>query len=178
MTGTQIKTQAEALIDDIIADANVILWINECQSEDLGHDARKLGSASIAVADTSLWYDLPTDFLVVEEIVDSDDEEYTGEYKIRGTKIKFDTAGTWTLWYWGLPDAVTALTETPQAHTLMHYPIAIFVAAQHRALEADADPEELNDHVRLMSLYERAKEKALYMIDNPEQDGSFSIRVV
>lgn len=182
MTGTQIKTLAETLVDDTLTDANVIQWINKCQNEDLGPEARKLSNVSITVTDTTVWNDLPVDFLAVKEIIngsDTDfDNEYTGKYKIRGAKILFDVAGTFTLWYWALPTAVTALTDTPEAHTLMHYPMAIYVAAQHRFLEADADTEESNDGARLMIEYQNAKKKALYRIDYPEQDGTLAIKVV
>lgn len=174
MTGTQIKALAETHVDDTIEDADALLWLNECQIEDLGVDARVLESAEIVVTSTTTWYDLPVDFLAMNEIETSTGAEYTGSYKIRGGKIRFSTTGTFTLWYYKIPAELTALTETPEAHILLHRPLALFLAARFKSMDDDENP----DAARLMRDYEHKKNHALYQIDNPRLDGTAAIKEV
>ncbi|MEG6513163.1 hypothetical protein V6C32_14740 [Desulforamulus ruminis] len=175
MTGTQIKSLAETHLDgDIITDSDAITWINECQIEDLGLDARVSNSVNITVTDTTIWQNLPNQFLAVDEVRDINDSEYEGGYVLRNGKIRFDQKGTFTVWYWELPIELTALTETPQAHILLHRPIALFLASRFKS----QDDDENQDAFRLMSEYEQKKSHALYQIDNPLQDAYPVIRMV
>ena len=175
MTGTQIKTLAETYLDgDTIADTDAISWINECMIEDLGVDNRYLKSVAITTTDTTTWKDLPADFLAVYGIDLIDGSEYAGSYRIRSGKILFPFASTFTVWYYALPAEITALTETPQTHSLLHKAISLFLASRYKY----KDDDENRDAGRLMVEYEQKKRHALIQIDNPVQDSSPVIRVV
>lgn len=174
MTGTQIKTLAQSYIDDTIEDTDALLWLNECLAVDLGIDARALVSTSITAADTTAWYDLPADFIAIYEVENSDGEEYSGDYRERNKKVRFDVTGTYTVWYWKLPTEVSALTDTPGAHTLLHRPMALFLGARFKQKDDDENP----DAARLMAEYQQKKRHALTQINGPLQDGSFVIEVV
>lgn len=178
MTGTQIKTLAETFVDDTIDANNALAWINECQISDLGEDAKATDSVTIAVTNTSTWYNLPADFIAVSDIEDSSGNEYQGTYRIRSGQILFPVEKTFVLHYYKMPTELTALTETPEAHILLHRPMALFVASRHRALEADADAEELADSVRLMNEYQIKKRKAITQINSSEWGGLPRIEVV
>ena len=174
MTGTQIKALAESHIDDdTIDDGDALLWLNECQAEDLGSEARVLDSEDIVVTDTAAWYALPADLLVITE-VEKGGEEYTGSYRLRGQKIRFSETGTFTVWYYRLPAEIVALTEAPEAHILLHRPMALFLASRFKS----KDDDENQDAARLMGEYRQKKEHALWQIDNQQQDGSDTVKVV
>jgi hypothetical protein len=174
MTGIQIKTLAETHLDgDTIADADALAWINECVVGDLGRDSYSLKSATLVQSDTTTWNDLPADFGSVHEI-EYDNQEYTENYRIRGSKILFQEAGTFTLWYYAIPAEITALTETPGTHQLLHKVISLFLASRFKS----QDDDENQDAIRLMNEYTIRKKNTLIKLGSPMQDSSPVIEVV
>ena len=163
MTGEQIKALAESLVDDTIDSLNALAWLNECLISDLGEEARQEAGAVVAAVSTSDWYDLPPDIIAVSEIEDAAGNSYGGAYRVRNGKIRFYTAGTYTVWYARRPAEMTTLTAAPEAHVLLHRPMALFLAARFKSREDDENP----DAARLMNEYREKKRHALQQIDSP-----------
>lgn len=163
MTGEQIKALANSFVDDTLDNLDALGWLNECLIGDLGAEARLTGSAVINAVSTSTWYDLPEDMIEITEIEDASGNGYRGAYRVRDGKIRFYTAGTYTVWYYKRPGEMSTLTEEPGAHVLLHRPIALFLASRFKSKEDDENP----DAVRLMNEYREKKRNALVQIDTP-----------
>lgn len=173
MTGTQILSLASSYVDDTIPNSDAILWINAWLSR-LGMDARVYNSTTIDSVDINTWYDLPSDFLAVSEIEDSSGNEYVYSYQIRNNKIKFSYSDTVTIWYYKISDQLTVLSNTPDAHPLLHSAAALYLSSRFKSMDDDENP----DAYRLMQEHEVEKNNALAQIDNPYRNSYPTIRMV
>lgn len=172
MTGTEIKALAESYVDDNISDADALMWLNAWLNR-LGTEANSIASIVLNITNTASWINLPTGFLAVIEIVDTEDYSFA-DYKIRNGQIKLNSIGEYTLWYSKKPATMASITDTPDTHVLLHSPAALFVAGQYKFKDDDENP----DAMRLMNFYEIEKKEALWQIYNPQQDNSAYIKVV
>lgn len=161
MTGEQIRILADSFVDDNLDTLDALGWLNECLDE-LGSEARQAGSVVINAASTTEWYDLPGDLIEITEVEDGQGN-YGGAYRVREGKIRFYTAGTYTVWYYKRPGEMETLTDEPEAHVLLHRPMALFLASRFKSKEDDENP----DAARLMNEYKEKRRKALEQIDSP-----------
>lgn len=138
MTGREIKALAELHTEDLpIEDDQALAFINECLFMDLGKDAGVISSEEITVSGDS-WTTMQTSFLDIIEIEKNGDTYYgrkygesrNGLFDIKSKNIRFPEAGTYTIWGHVTPTPLTDLREEPEVHELLHYPIAIYVAAR------------------------------------------------
>lgn len=171
ITGTNIKSLAETDLDSgtVMSTTSSIIWINACLRE-LGAECRYVKTASLAVTDSSLWVDLPTDYLQDYFVTDdADGEDYENGMKVRNFKAKLASTGTFTLSYFPVPQEITALGSTVLIHSMMQDAIGHFVAARFKS----QDDDENRDAQRLYQEFLRAKTMALAKIDgnvNPSPD--------
>lgn len=136
-------------------------WLNEALTK-LGAGAYKKSTTSIA-ATAKTWYDLPSDALVVDEVLDSAGKPYE-DYDAAGGQIRFADAGTYSVTCRRLPAAVTIKTAIPEVHAAFHPVLALFVASRYRTKEADADPEEVAEATRLMGEFNSENNKVAAML--------------
>lgn len=166
MNGEQIRLAAENhLEDEEISEQFALKIINECIIMDLGKEARIEDTAEI-VAEANTFYNLPANLLEIFEIGRNVEpyygaeyriQKYRGEFDIRNGKIRFPTDGTYNLWYFALPPAITSLNDTPQVHELLHYPISLYLAARAKSFEDEENP----DTPRLMAEYQLYRSRAI-----------------
>jgi len=160
--GSDIKAQAESCLDagTTIATASAIIWTNDCMRE-MGADCRVPKTSSLTVTTASTYVTLPADFLELFYVEDSDGEDYVGNIEIRNSKIKLDSADTFTLNYFPVPTELTTISGTVSVHSLLKGAVGYFVASRYKS----QDDDENKDAARLMNEYMRAKSIALTKIN-------------
>lgn len=158
MTGLEIKTLAESFTDDVIENADALIWINECLN-DLSINGAYTNSTTITVEDDSLFYELPSDFLQLLFVL-KDGEEYNGFYYVFGNMIRFSEKGEYTVWYRAMLSELSSLADNLQCNQVFHKIISLFVASRYKS----KDDDENADALRLMNEYERKKRDILRVI--------------
>lgn len=101
-----IKTRAQKFLPSnyTITDADAYEWANDAIN-DVGSDASVEG-LHIYAATADVKYSLPSDFVDVVKVFDSDGDEYT-DYEIANGYIEFGTDDTYELWHRRLPGPLT-----------------------------------------------------------------------
>jgi len=142
VTGTEIITTASSLTEgDTVDNTNGLIWINECIILDLAKVAKAEATASISATEDT-FTDLPSDFLEMYEIMESGKTYpywgqkygafYDGLYDIRNGQIRFPKTATFTIYYYKIPAALSALSSTIPTNDRFKYVIAIWVAKRHK----------------------------------------------
>lgn len=177
MTGEEICAQAELYAEDLEVDRTTGLkLINECQIMDLGKQAEVIDSLTLEVAE-NIWTsingkNLPKLIEIFEIEKQGQDypyygqrygEAYNGSFDFRNGYIRLPEAGTYTLWGYRLPIALSDsdIDEEPEAHQLLHYPMSMYVAYRSLLIE-DEDDETAPT---LMALYREKKNEVLKQIE-------------
>lgn len=99
---SDIKTRAQNLLpaNYTVSDSNAYAWINDAQ-DDIGSEA-SVEDLCLYAATADVKYALPSDFLSVVTVLDSDGDEYD-DYAIENGYIKFGGDDTYQLYYRRLP---------------------------------------------------------------------------
>jgi len=150
MTGEEIRQLAELHTEDLpIETSQALLFINECMLMDLSKDAGIVGNDEV-VATKDVWVAVDTTFLSIFEIWKSGQkapyygamygEGYDGEFDLRDNYIRFPEDGTYAIHGFVIPTPITALTDTPGVHPLLHYPMSIYVAARATFWDDEENP--------------------------------------
>jgi len=150
VTGEEIQTLAESYIDDTIEDADAVLWINDFLREpDLIPYFRYTSTQEITVSDSETWYARTSGHLNIVEILDSDDDKYTGEYELNfdRDKIRIPDPDTYTVYSIIKPTKISALSETPVINEAFHEACSRYVAGKFKLEDNDQNP----DGLRLMA---------------------------
>ena len=172
MTGTQILAQAELNAEDLeIDEAQGLAIINECLLQDIGLDAGTIIN-QIMVAEADHWHPLDDSIVEIFEIAGPGNttpyrgamygELYDGAFDLRDGMIRFPAAGIYTIYGKCLPDAMTALSQTPSVNALWHYPISVYVAFRGLWIEDEDDVTA----PKLQAKYYAMKEEVIAKLDN------------
>ncbi len=118
----------ENWLDETLDESEVLVWGNwflrRTVNDSLWQDADT--DYENSVADT--WYSLPTDFIRVVEIKDSNDMNYSDySYTIKNGKIKFAADGSYTLTYVQYPTALASVASDVPLPDSYLYPMAEFM---------------------------------------------------
>lgn len=159
MTGTEIQAMAAFHTEgDTIDNTSALKFINECMIMDLGADARVIDSEVITVTKNT-FVALPTGILEIFEITKSGQttpyfgnmygNRYQGLFDLRNGHIRFPYDGIYTIWHYRVPAAITDLSNTPEVHSLFHYPMSLYVAYRYKFY----DDEDSKDAKRLREEY-------------------------
>lgn len=156
-----LHTEGEA-----IDNTSALKFINECMIMDLGADARVIDS-EVVVATKDVFIAVPADLLEIFEITKSGQstpyygnmygKHYQGIFDLRNGQIRFPYDGTYTIWYFRAPAPLADLANTPEVHTLFHYPMSIFVAMRYKYY----DDEDSDDAKRLRAEYDYYRDDAI-----------------
>ena len=151
----QMREAFEGLVEDSVDNALFVQWLNEAQ-EDVATSYSSISSAVITIDDCSQEYELPEDALKVQEIVSSTGHTYT-DYIVteRGT-IRFATAGTYTMYYFRMPQPLEAGDDTaePDLPALLHTPLYIYAASMYYDKISGADEADSAMATKLLRRYE------------------------
>jgi hypothetical protein len=150
MTGTEIKTRAEAYIGETIDDVNALKALNEAIDEigDLGQVYEQATSALPFTA--GAWYNLPARMTSLVEVTDEEGKLYHG-WRTRDNLIHFNEDGIYTIHYRKLPDHMTTITDTPKLHPAYHNCLVTYLKGWTKLQDDDESP----DGLRLMSKFEQ-----------------------
>lgn len=165
MTGTDIKTLAEAEVDDTIETADVIQFVNSCLLE-FADSFRKTSTQTITVSDATLWAARTAGHYSIVKITE-DGEDYTGEFELDydRTNIRFDAEGTFVVTSLILPAAITAITDTIAVNAVFEPAIGRYVAAFFKRKDNDQNP----DGLRMAQEAEKLIQKASALIAMGDQ---------
>jgi len=161
LTGEQILIQAETWTEgDDIDDITGKSLINECLQMDLGKKAMVIDSQVVTISEANTWTAITNNILEILWIEKSDQsypyygrrygQEFDGVFEYRQGYIMFPVTGTFTLWHLRMPNPIANLTETPEVHSALHYPIAMYVAARWKYWDDEENPE----YVKLLAQYQ------------------------
>ena len=168
MTGTEIVTLAEHHTEAETIPADFALSIiNECILMDLGKDVRAVASVVVMDASEDAWQTLADDVLEIFEITEQGEDApywgfmygqaYRGLFDYKEGKIRFPETGSYTVHYFKVPDAIAALSETPNVHAALHWPMSLYLAARFKSY----DDEENPDARRLLGEFYQYRAKVL-----------------
>jgi hypothetical protein len=146
MTGTEIQALAESYIDDSIEDGDALLWMNHfLQEPELIDVFRETEDQELTVADADTWYARTSGHLAIVRIINDDDEVYEGkvEFDYARTQILLDTADTYTITSIVMPDALSALSGTPDVNTVFHRAMALYIAGKYKLQDNDQNADGL-----------------------------------
>lgn len=94
--------------------------------------ARVPGNITIAAVKNT-WYDLPATTISVENVTDSEGEDFT-KYDVDGLRIKFHEDGEYTVEFKRMPADIARGVESavPEMHELFHHKLEYYIAARVR----------------------------------------------
>ena len=150
MTGEQIRQLAELHTEDLpIEESQALLLLNECLLMDLSKDAGVIGEEEIQVS-SDTWTALKTTFLAIFEVWKDEgkkpyygamyDKPYEGYFDIRDNYLRFPEGGKYTVHGFVTPPPMETLDDEPAVHPLLHYPMAIYVAARATFWDDEENP--------------------------------------
>ena len=146
MTVTEIQTLAESYLDDDIDDADALLWMNDFLDEpELVEVFRYTATQTLVVTSDDTWYDRTVGHLAIVEIVDSEEDKYTGDFELNHDRdeIRGLPADTYTITSITVPTAVTAVGNTPVVNTVFHRAAAVYMAGKFKCKDNDQNPDGL-----------------------------------
>lgn len=139
MTALDIKTAAEAYIDETMDSSEAIAAINRAMGI-IGDMALVTAQTSITAATDNSWVSLPDNLTNVLDVIDSDGNPYLA-YRQFGNQIFLTDAGTYTLWYRRLPNPIQVLSDTPEIHVAYHPALVTYVIAWWKLKDDDENPD-------------------------------------
>lgn len=171
MTGNEIKALAEAHVDDVIDEADALIWLKEVLTL-IGSDTRNVDSVDFDITDKTVDHALPADFLAAIKAVRSGSDHYY--YTIFNGTIRFFVTGTNTLYYYRKSTLPTTLDEEIDTHPRLHPALALFLASRFKRKDDDENP----DFKVLFSEFLTEKQNALLEIDNPDRGAPNTVKLV
>lgn len=159
MTVGELRAAFEAFVDDTVDNSVFLIWLNDAiQDASLKYSPM----TSVVIDASALEYTaLPADFLSLIEVLDTQGELCRDFETTEWGSIRFATAGTYTVHYHRMANALTANDDNavPDLPTLMHSPLYIFAASRYWDRESMGDTEESDMSSKLMRQYENAMAK-------------------
>jgi hypothetical protein len=156
-TGTDLKTLAEAEIDDTLENTDVVQNVNACLLE-FTEEFRKTATQVITVTDTSSFTNRTDGHLSVVKITDSDDEDYSGEWELNHdrTQIRIGETGTFTVTSIITPVFIAAVTDTVGVNDAYKLGLARYIGACFKLKDNDQNPDGLRMKLEAAALIRRA----------------------
>jgi hypothetical protein len=156
----ELRAAFEALVDDTVDNAIFLVWLNE-SLEDISTKYGPVATSTITALESGAEYNLPSDFLKVIEVVNSNNELYL-DYEISelGT-IAFADADTYNVKYHRMPTRLVVGNDllVPEIHELLHSPMYLYAASMYYDRESTGDKEESEMASKLMLKYEATVER-------------------
>lgn len=153
MNVSELRQAFYNIIDDTIDSGIVLDWFNEAQEDAALHYGVK---RSVSVTyDGENAITLPTDWVTLQEVRNSDGDTYLDFDITEWREISFDVADTYTLYYLGLPATIPTGDDTfePELHPLLHRPLYIYAASRYFDMESGGDQEESNMALKYLNYY-------------------------
>ena len=138
MTVGQIKSQAEAYIGETIAESDAIAAVNEALRV-LGDAAEVYAQTTVTTTQANQWVTLPGTATSVVRVEDAQGNAVSVQRM--GNQIRIAEPGTYTVMYRRMPNPVTALTDTPEVHEMLHQPIVSYVIGWWKLKEDEENPD-------------------------------------
>lgn len=150
----ELRTAFEALIQDSVDNTTFLTWIIEAQ-EEIALEYGKINTITIECTTVGEAYSLPSDFLAVAELLDSNDNRYYNYDITSINTIIFEDTDIYTLYYHKSPDTITANDDNaePEIHPLLHSPMIYYAAAQFYDQESGGDEEESNMATKMLNKF-------------------------
>lgn len=141
------------LVKEQIEDYDAVAWVNDALFG-MGVDAKRITTTTITCDNINKWYDLPADAIMVHEVYDDQGNLFRSFVQDQ-SRIKFAVKDTYSVDYYCLPTMATSVEDTPDCHTLLHYPLAYYIAARQ------IEPRTENEANIWLAEYGSRLEKAL-----------------
>lgn len=156
-TGNDVKTMAEAIIDDELIEEDVIQNLNQCLL-DYADFFRKTATQELTVTDAGAWQDRTEGHLAVLKVVDSSGRDYIGQIELSydRTQIRIPVTGTFTITSLVAPEPITALDDAIGVHDLFKSGIAQYVGALFKLKDNDQNPDGLKMEARASAMIKKA----------------------
>lgn len=156
-TGNDVKTMAEAIIDDELIETDAIQNLNQCLL-DYADFFRKTAAQELTVTDADTWQDRTAGHLTILKVVDGTGKDYIGsiEMSYDRTQIRIPAVGRYTITSLVAPDAITSLDDTVAVHDLFKSGIAQYVGALFKLKDNDQNPDGLKMEARASAMIKKA----------------------
>lgn len=156
-TGNDIKTMAEAIIDDELIEADVIQNLNQCLL-DYADFFRKTATQELTVTNADSFSDRTDGHLAVLKVVDSTGKDYIGQISLSydRSEIRIPTVGAYTITSLVAPDPITSLDDAVAVHDLFKSGIAQYVGALFKLKDNDQNPDGLKMEARASAMIKKA----------------------
>ncbi len=146
MNVEQIIEQVKNEVDDTVSESAMATWIYDAMVE-IATQYGKVTQWEIE-AEKSVLVDLPSDYLITANVLDSDKREYSDYTITEYGQIMFPIDGTFTVTYHRVPEALPDAgspgfkTAIPEVHSIFHSAIALWCKAEYWDKESDSDQIE------------------------------------
>lgn len=156
-TGTDVKTMAESIVDDSLVSSDVIQNLNIALIE-FTELFRLTAEQTITAADNDTWYTRTAGHLAILKVVDSTGADYTGQFELNygRDKVRFLTAGTYTVTSLIAPTAITAIGNAVAVNDVFKPGLAEFIGALFKQKDNDQNPEGLKMEAKAVSMLKSA----------------------
>jgi hypothetical protein len=160
-TGTDVKTLAQAEIDEALVDGDIIQNINACILE-YSPLWRKTATQSITAADDATWYARTAGHLAVISAT-KDSKDYSGDIYFTHDRasVRFPEAATYVLTSTILPTLMTAVADAVDVNEVYKLGIARYCQACYKLKDNDQNM----DGLRLKAEAERLLQKAAILLE-------------
>lgn len=172
MTGAEIRSAAQAYIDEMIEDEDALVGINAGLGG-LGDMALLYKSTALVTEADNSWSTLATDCTNVVEVRTQAGARYM-DWKQRGDKIFIRGTGSYTYHYRAIPPRLAALTAPPGVHSGFHELLATYLAGWWKLKDDDENP----DGQRLMTKFEQDRDKLFQSLRTKKRHKDFTVLTV
>jgi hypothetical protein len=156
-TGNDVKTMAEAIIDDELIETDAIQNLNQCLL-DYADFFRKTSTQELTVTDADVWQDRTEGHLSILKVVDASGKDYIGQIELSydRTQIRIPVVGTYTITSLVAPEAISSLDGAVAVHDLFKSGISQYVGALFKLKDNDQNPDGLKMEARASAMIKKA----------------------
>ncbi len=168
-TGSDLKTLAQAEIDDSLEDVDIIQNVNACLLE-FAELFRKTATQSITVTDTNAFITRTDGHLFVVKITDSVGNNYNGEWEVSHDRaqIRIGETGTFTVTSLIIPTFITAIGNTIGVHDVFRLGMSRYIGGLFKSKDNDLNPDGLRMKAEGAGLLNRASN---LLVNNDRKPG-------
>ena len=127
MKASELKSEAETLSEHTIKEGLALACINKAINK-IG-DLSKIYDEIEVEAEPEVWYNLPNNFIFIEEVINLDLDEPTTNYKYVNDRIKFFENYRFKIIGTRLPDRVSNLASEVEINDLFRNAIVDYLIA-------------------------------------------------
>jgi len=155
-TAQDLRVLAEAEIDDLLEDADIIPNINSALIEFA--DYYRLTATQEINAEAGKWYDRADGHLAVVHVTCEDGRDYRGSFEIShdGSKIRFECSGKYTVTSIVAPEPIAAMDEPIPVHDVFKVGLSRYLQACFKLKDNDQNEDGIRLKAEAMALVRRA----------------------